>query len=88
MTTRVHVIATGGTISSHFDGAVWTNLTGAQLVADVTSLRGSAGLPDGVEVSVEDVTTGPSSSLGVDDMAAIVGRIRNCLLYTSDAADE
>ena len=26
---HVHVIATGGTISSHFDGADWTNLTAA-----------------------------------------------------------
>ena len=32
---HVHVIATGGTISSHFDGADWTNLTGAELVDEV-----------------------------------------------------
>lgn len=67
----VHVVATGGTISSHFDGSGWTDIGGAQLVSE-------AG-PHAVEVVVEDVVTGPSSNLTVDDMVRIAVRARDLL---------
>ncbi|MCY7299780.1 MAG: asparaginase domain-containing protein [Ilumatobacteraceae bacterium] len=64
----VHVIATGGTISSHYGGADWTSIAGAQLVAE-------AG-PHPCEVVVEDIATGPSSNLTVDEMVRIAQRVR------------
>ena len=67
----VHVIATGGTIASHFDGADWVEIAGAQLVDE-------AG-PHACPVVVENVATGPSSNLTVDDMVRIVERIRQVL---------
>jgi len=67
----VHVIATGGTISSHFDGSEWTNLDGATLVAELGDLA--------VPVEVCDVASGPSSNLSVDDMVAIAGRVQSAL---------
>ncbi|CAB4864136.1 unannotated protein [freshwater metagenome] len=72
----VHVIATGGTIASHFDGVEWTNIAGAQLVSE-------AG-PHGCDVTVDDVATGPSSNLTVHDMVRIVERIQRAL---ADGAD-
>jgi L-asparaginase len=67
----VLVIATGGTISSHFDGREWTNLLGRQLVDE-------AG-PHAVPVEVVDVATGPSSNLTVADMVQIADRVRRAL---------
>ena len=67
----VRVIATGGTISSHFDGEQWTNLDGRTLVAELGPLP--------VDVRVDDVATGPSSNLGVDDMVAIARSVRAAL---------
>ena len=67
----VHVIATGGTISSHFDGHEWTNVLGQQLVDE-------AG-PHAVSVEVVDVAAGPSSNLGVVDMVQIAERVRQVL---------
>lgn len=67
----VHVIATGGTISSHFDGTAWSNLDGATLVAELGPLP--------VPVRVDDVATGPSSNLSTDDMVAIAGHVRRAL---------
>ncbi len=67
----VHVIATGGTISSHFDGVEWTNVDGATLVAELGEL--------GVPVDVVDVAAGPSSNLTTDDMVGIAVRVREAL---------
>lgn len=66
----VHVIATGGTISSHHDGTAWTNVSGAQLIAELGDLREL-----GADVVVEDVAAGPSSNLSVDDMIGIAERV-------------
>lgn len=67
----VHVIATGGTISSHFDGSDWTNIDGATLVAELGDLP--------VPVVVHDVAAGPSSNLSVDHMVSIAGRVQSAL---------
>lgn len=72
----VHIIATGGTISSHNDGTQWTNLTGATLVDEL------GGLP--VDVIVDDFTTGPSSSLTTEDMASIAQRVDAALSAGAD----
>lgn len=67
----VHILATGGTISSHFDGTQWTNLTGANLIDELGNLP--------VDVLVDDLTTGPSSSLTTEDMVGIARRIEAAL---------
>lgn len=67
----VHVIATGGTISSHLGPDGWVGLDGAALVAELAPLP--------VAVEVHDVAAGPSSHLSVADMVTIVGRIRDSL---------
>jgi L-asparaginase len=68
-------VATGGTLSSHLTTDGWTNLDGRALLADlVDELDGS-----GIEVTVEDVTAGPSSNLSVDDMRRIVDRVAAAL---------
>lgn len=67
----MHVIASGGTIASHHDGTDWTNLAGADLVAELGDL------PCAVEV--HDVAAGPSSNLSADDMVRIAGRVRSAL---------
>ena len=67
----VHVIATGGTIASHFDGIEWGEIAGAQLVEESG--------PHACAVVVHDVATGPSSNLTVDDMVRIVERVRQAL---------
>ena len=67
----VHVIATGGTIASHFDGDAWTEIGGEQLVREAGS--------HACAVVVEDVATGPSSNLTVDDMVRIAMRVRELL---------
>ena len=64
----VHVVATGGTISSHFDGTEWTGLTGAELIGELAELS--------VAVRVTDVASGPSSNLSVDDMLMIVAQVQ------------
>jgi L-asparaginase len=66
----VHVIATGGTISSHFDGHEWTNLGGAALVAE---------LDLGAPVEVYDVAAGPSSNLTTEAMIDIAHRVATAL---------
>jgi L-asparaginase len=68
----VHVIATGGTISSHFDGSEWTNIDGAGLIAEL----GDAVARD---VVVRDVASGPSSNLTVLDMVSIAESVREAL---------
>jgi L-asparaginase len=68
----VHVIATGGTISSHFEGEEWTNIDGAGLV-------GELGPDVAGQVVVSDVASGPSSNLTVHDMLAIVDAVRAAL---------
>lgn len=67
----VHVVATGGTISSHFDGSDWTNLTGAQLVAELGPLP--------TDVVVHEVAAGPSSNLSVDQMVGIAHTVEALL---------
>lgn len=67
----VHVIATGGTITSHFDGTAWTNVDAVTLVGELGELP--------VDVLVDEVAVGPSSNLGVDDMFAIGERVRSAL---------
>lgn len=71
----VLVIATGGTISSHFDGTQWQGLDGASLVGELGDLSHLA--PDGVDVV--DAAAGPSSNLSFDDMLAIARRIAAAL---------
>lgn len=72
----VHVVATGGTISSHHDGTEWGNLTGAELVAELGELP--------VDVQVHDVAAGPSSNLSDSDMERIAVAVRDLL---ADGAD-
>lgn len=79
---KVHVIATGGTISSHHDGNEWTNLDGPTLVAEL----GDPVAP-GVrqaDVEVVDVASGPSSHLSTDDMVAIAARVGEALHAGAD----
>lgn len=63
----VHIVATGGTIASHFDGNEWISLTGADLIGELSGLQ--------VAVQVTDVASGPSSNLSVDDMVKIVAEV-------------
>ncbi len=67
----VHVIATGGTIASHWDGAEWTNIDGAALIAELGELP--------VDVHVTDVAAGPSSNLSVDQMVRIARSVQTAL---------
>lgn len=71
----VHLVATGGTLSSHLTDAGWANLDAGALVADVAEALAASG----IDVTVEDVAAGPSSNLSVDDMLAIVDRVRVAL---------
>jgi L-asparaginase len=64
----VHVIATGGTIASHFDGSQWTEVDGPTLVAELGELP--------VAVEVLAVAAGPSSNLSVESMVAIAEQVR------------
>lgn len=61
---RIHIVATGGTISSHFDGNSWTELRGRQLVDELGHLPAN--------VSVEDAAGGDSASLTPTSMLGIV----------------
>jgi L-asparaginase len=63
----VYIVATGGTIASHFNGNEWISLTGADLIGELSGLQ--------VAVQVTDVASGPSSNLSVDDMVKIVAEI-------------
>ena len=67
----VHVIATGGTITSHFDGTQWTNVDAPTLIAELGDL--------GIDVQVHEVAAGPSSNLGIDDMVAVARRVETVL---------
>lgn len=67
----VHVIATGGTIASHFDGNEWSETPGRQLVDELGPL------PFAVEV--HDVASGPSSNLSTADMVGVVEHARALL---------
>ncbi|MEI8238775.1 MAG: asparaginase domain-containing protein, partial [Actinomycetota bacterium] len=67
----MHVIATGGTIASHFDGDEWTSVLGQQLVDESG--------PHAASVEVVDVATGPSSNLTVVDMVRVAQRVRQAL---------
>lgn len=72
----VHVVATGGTLSSHLGPDGWTNLDGRALVDELGPLP--------VDVVVEDVATGPSSHLGAADMEAVARRVREVLAAGAD----
>lgn len=67
----VHVIATGGTITSHFDGTQWTNVDARTLIAELGDV--------GVDLQVHEIAAGPSSNLGIDDMVAIARRVEAAL---------
>ncbi len=71
----VHLVATGGTISSHLGPEGWTNLDGRTLLDEIGPQLDA----DGIQVSVVDVAAGPSSNLTVDDMLAIAGHVRAAL---------
>jgi L-asparaginase len=75
-TPHIHLLASGGTISSHHDGSDWHNLTGADLL---TRLDESP-----TNVTVSDVAAGPSSSLSVDDMVAIADEVVAVLASGAD----
>jgi L-asparaginase len=81
--TRVHVIATGGTISSHRtaspdDDGEWRSCTGDELVDEVRpALAARLG---GVEISVEDAAAGPSSNLTVEAMARVADLTRRAVV--------
>ncbi|MGC8512214.1 MAG: asparaginase [Acidimicrobiales bacterium] len=70
-TGRIHVVATGGTISSHFDGTKWAELSGGDLVAELGELR--------AQVSVQDAATGDSASLTPPRMLEIVRAVEDAL---------
>ena len=70
---RVALLATGGTIASHFDGTDWTNLDGARLLAGLGDLSAVA------QVVVRDVESGPSSHLSAHDMLSIVSHVRDAV---------
>lgn len=72
----VHVLATGGTISSHFDGEQWVNLDGRTLVAELGALS--------VAVTVSDIAAGPSSSLGSDAMVMIARQAQSAIAEGAD----
>ena len=72
----VQVIATGGTIASHWDGAEWTNIDGASLIAELGELP--------VDVHVTDVVAGPSSNLSVDQMVRIARSVQTALAEGAD----
>jgi len=63
----VLVIATGGTIASHFDGHDWREIDGATLVAEIS--------PHETPVEVIDIASGPSANLSLDDMRAIAKKV-------------
>ena len=77
-TPRVTLLATGGTIASHFDGTEWANLGGAQLLAELGDLSSVA------RVDVRDIESGPSSNLSVRDMTAVVSAVRDAVNAGAD----
>jgi len=74
----VHVIATGGTISSYWDGSEWTNLDGAALVAE--AVRGESAW----DVTVTDVAAGPSANLSTEQMVDVARRVQSALEAGAD----
>lgn len=76
----VHVVATGGTIASHRVGDDWLELDGATLLGELDPARLAATRLDPArDIVVTDVASGPSSNLGIDDMAAIARRVEAAL---------
>ena len=69
----VRVITTGGTISSHWDGATWSNIGGVALLNEIAA----GGLA--ADVSVVDVAAGPSSSLTLAAMLSIANGVADSL---------
>ena len=63
----VHVVATGGTITSHLEDGVWRNVSARELFGELGGEL--AALP------VHEVAAGPSSNLSVDDMVRIAGHV-------------
>lgn len=63
----VVVLTTGGTIASHFDGDVWTEIDGISLVRELGDLA--------TDVEVVEIASGPSSNLDVSDFLLIAARV-------------
>ncbi|MEN9823133.1 MAG: hypothetical protein RLZ04_1559 [Actinomycetota bacterium] len=79
----LHVIATGGTIASHLGPDGWGQVGGRHLVDELLPAR----LIDASthsRIVVDDVASGPSSNLGVDDMWRIGDEIAARLAAGSD----
>ncbi|WP_347056962.1 asparaginase [Blastococcus sp. HT6-30] len=76
---RVHLLATGGTIASRRGPA------GLAATTPAAELLAAAGSPDGVEVTVRDLTTVGSYALSAADLRRLVAEVRRCL--TDDDVD-
>jgi L-asparaginase len=75
---RVHLLATGGTIASR-QGA-----DGLSATTPAAELLAAAGSPDGVDVTVADVTTVGSFALTMADLRRLVVEVRSCLTEDVD----
>ncbi|MGY2084013.1 asparaginase [Blastococcus sp. SYSU DS0539] len=70
---RVHLVATGGTIASR------RSPDGLAATTPAAELLAAAGCPDGVEVTVGDLTTVGSYALSGADLRQLVAEVRRCL---------
>ena len=70
---RVHLLATGGTIASR------RTADGLSAATPAAELLAAAGAPNGVEVTVSDVSTVGSFALTVADLRRLVVEARRCL---------
>lgn len=69
--SRIHVVATGGTIASHLDGSTWSDVDGQTLVDELGRLP--------AQVSVTDVVGGDSASLTPEAMLHVIKAIRQAI---------
>jgi L-asparaginase len=79
----LHVIATGGTIASHLGPDGWGQIGGRQLVDELVA-SGLLRSEPHARLVVDDVATGPSSNLSVDDMWRITDEIHARLAAGSE----
>ena len=70
---RVHLLATGGTIASR------RTAEGLSAATPAAELLAAAGAPDGVEVTVSDVSTVGSFALTMTDLRRLLVEARRCL---------
>ncbi|MCZ2860551.1 asparaginase [Blastococcus sp. VKM Ac-2987] len=70
---RVHLVATGGTIASR------QGPDGLAATTPAVELLAAAGRPDGVEVTVSDLSTVGSYALSGADLRRLVAEVRRCL---------